>query len=42
MVEVMCCEGGCIRGNSTITDAKIAKKIITDLIDKSDNIERKG
>ena len=42
LIEVMCCEGGCIRGNSTITDAKIAKKIITDLIDKSDNIERKG
>lgn len=40
IVEVMCCEGGCICGNSTITGYKTSKKILNDLLDKSTDIER--
>ena len=40
LIEVMFCEGGCIGGNSTISDPKIAKKIIKNLIDKSSDITK--
>jgi [FeFe] hydrogenase (group B1/B3) len=40
MVEVMCCEGGCIGGNATINNQKIAKKQIDALLEKSENIEK--
>lgn len=41
LVEVMCCEGGCIRGNATITDTKTAKKLLNELSEKSEDIKRK-
>ena len=40
LVEVMCCEGGCICGNSTITNYKTSKKILNNLLEKSTDIER--
>lgn len=39
LIEVMCCECGCIGGNSTISNPKTAKKIINLLLDKSKNLE---
>lgn len=39
LVEVMCCEGGCIGGNSTIANPKIAKKIINTLLEKSNDLK---
>lgn len=41
LIEVMCCEGGCINGNATINDTKISKKLLKELSDKSKDIERK-
>ncbi len=38
LIEVMCCEGGCIGGNSTIANQKTAKKIIDSLLSKSSDI----
>ncbi|MCD8023997.1 MAG: monomeric [FeFe] hydrogenase [Candidatus Gastranaerophilales bacterium] len=40
LVEVMCCEGGCIGGNSTISNQKTAKKIINSLLEKSEDIKK--
>ena len=39
LVEVMCCEGGCIGGNSTISNPKTAKRIINSLLEKSEDIK---
>ncbi len=39
LIEVMCCENGCLGGNSTIANQKIAKKFINSLIEISNNIE---
>ncbi len=41
LVEVMCCEGGCIGGNSTINLPRIAKKELKTLLDQSSDLERK-
>lgn len=41
LVEVMCCEGGCIGGNSTTnTNLNRAKKLITNLTEKSKDIKK--
>ena len=32
LIEVMCCEGGCIGGNSNISNPKTAKRIINNLL----------
>lgn len=40
MVEVMCCEGGCIGGNATINNQKAAKKLIDALANESADIEK--
>ena len=40
LVEVMCCEGGCIGGNATISDERTAKKLIKTLLDNSGDIEK--
>lgn len=39
LIEVMCCENGCIGGNSTIANPKIAKKIINTLLEKSNDLK---
>ena len=38
LVEVMCCEGGCIGGNATINNPKTAKKLIQNLAEQSEDI----
>lgn len=38
LVEVMCCEGGCIGGNSNISNQKTAKKLINNLLEQSKDI----
>lgn len=40
LIEVMCCEGGCISGNGTINNIKLAKKQISEIIADSDDIEK--
>ena len=40
IVEVMCCEGGCIGGNATITNQRTAQKLINNFADSSENIEK--
>ncbi len=40
LVEVMCCEGGCIGGNATINNQRIAKKQIQNLSETSENIKK--
>ena len=40
LVEVMCCEGGCIGGNATINNPRTAKKLIENLSSKSSDIEK--
>jgi iron only hydrogenase large subunit-like protein len=40
MVEVMCCEGGCIGGNATMNNQKAAKKQIDALAQNSKDIEK--
>ena len=40
LVEVMCCEGGCIGGNATMNNQRTAKKLITNLSDQSKYIEK--
>lgn len=40
IVEIMCCEGGCIGGNATISSQKTATKLITDFSNKSKDIEK--
>jgi len=39
LIEVMCCEGGCIGGNSTISNPKTAKRIINSLLENSKNLK---
>jgi len=38
IVEVMCCEGGCIGGNATINNERSAKKIIGELLKESKDL----
>ena len=40
LVEVMCCEGGCIGGNATINSKQTAKKLIDKLANNSQDIEK--
>ena len=40
MIEVMCCEGGCIAGNATLNNQKIAKKLINELVTNSNDIDK--
>ena len=40
LIEVMCCEGGCIGGNATINNQKSAKKQIDTLAAESKDIEK--
>lgn len=40
LIEVMCCEGGCIGGNATINNQKTAKKLIDTLASQSEDIEK--
>ena len=40
LVEVMCCEGGCIGGNATINNPKTAKKLIEKFSDSCDDIQK--
>ena len=40
LVEVMCCEGGCIAGNATINNARVAQKQIKEVIADSKDIEK--
>ena len=40
LVEVMCCEGGCIGGNATINNQKTAKKQIETLSNSSEDINK--
>ena len=39
LVEVMCCEGGCLGGNDTIENQKKARKSLQTLLDNSDDIK---
>jgi len=40
LVEVMCCEGGCIGGNATLNSPKTAKKLIDNFTQNSDDISK--
>jgi iron only hydrogenase large subunit-like protein len=40
IIEVMCCEGGCIGGNAAINNQKIAKKQIDTLLSNSRDIDK--
>ena len=40
LVEVMCCEGGCIAGNGTINNTKTASKQIDMIVADSNDIEK--
>ena len=40
LIEVMCCEGGCIGGNATMNNPKIAKKLIDELASNSEDIKK--
>ncbi len=40
LVEVMCCEGGCIGGNATINNQKTAKKQLETLLNNSKDIDK--
>ena len=39
LVEVMCCEGGCISGNATISDYKTSKKLLDNILAQSEDIK---
>lgn len=41
LIEVMCCEGGCIGGNATINIPRVARKQLKSLLDESHDLERK-
>ncbi|MCM1265530.1 MAG: monomeric [FeFe] hydrogenase [Candidatus Gastranaerophilales bacterium] len=41
LIEVMCCEGGCIGGNATVATERDAKKQLKTLLDSSSDLERK-
>ena len=40
LIEVMCCEGGCIGGNATMNNQKTAKKLIEKLSGESEDIQK--
>lgn len=40
LVEVMCCEGGCIAGNATLNNQRVAKKLINELVTTSEDITK--
>ena len=40
LVEVMCCEGGCIGGNATLNNQKAAKKLIDNFTQNSKDIAK--
>ena len=40
LIEVMCCEGGCIGGNAAMNNQKTAKKLIEKLSDNSKDIDK--
>ena len=40
LVEIMCCEGGCIGGNATINLPRIARKELKTLLDSSQDLKR--
>ena len=40
LIEVMCCEGGCIGGNANMNSQKAAKKIIEELSSNSEDINK--
>lgn len=40
LIEVMCCEGGCIGGNATLNNKKTAKKLIDELANNSEDIKK--
>ena len=40
MIEIMCCEGGCIGGNATVNNRKMAKKQINELANNSKDIDK--
>lgn len=40
LVEVMCCEGGCIGGNATLNNQKTAKKLIDNFTQNSEDISK--
>ncbi len=40
LVEVMCCEGGCIGGNATLNNQKTAKKLIDNFTQNSEDIKK--
>ena len=40
LIEVMCCEGGCIGGNATLNNQKTAKKLIDNLANNSEDINK--
>ncbi|MDR0800014.1 MAG: monomeric [FeFe] hydrogenase [Endomicrobium sp.] len=41
LVEVMCCEGGCIGGNATVCVPKVAREAIKVFLEKSEDIVEK-
>jgi len=40
IIEVMCCEGGCIGGNAAMNNQKTARKLIDSLAANSKDIEK--
>jgi len=40
LIEVMCCEGGCIGGNANLNNQKTAKKLIDALANESKDIDK--
>lgn len=40
LIEVMCCEGGCVGGNAAITPVKLATKMVNDWTKDSKDIEK--
>ena len=40
IIEVMCCEGGCIGGNASMNNQKMAKKLIDTLANNSPEIDK--
>ncbi len=39
LVEVMCCEGGCVRGNATINNSRSAYKVLNEFVENSPEIK---
>lgn len=39
LIEVMCCEGGCIGGNATVEQQRVARKSLQTLLNNSNDIE---